>query len=121
MGSVDLDLRTWKGLEYLESISGPGAIAEVVQGYVQDAPVRFGRLKAALAAGDRAMLGRQAHDLKSNSATIGATALSLLAARIEQEAESASLGDLQAWIQAAEAMLPQVFAALEEKVRQYPG
>jgi HPt (histidine-containing phosphotransfer) domain-containing protein len=93
----------------------------MVQGYVQDAPGRLGRLKAALVAGDRNMLGRQAHDLKSNSATIGATALSSLAARIEQEAEAASSGDLEAWIQAAEAMLPQVLAALDEKVRQYPG
>ncbi len=121
MGSAELDPRTWIGLEYLESISGPGAIAEVVQSYAQDAPGRIARLKAALAAGDRDTLKRQAHDLKSNSATIGATALSTLSARIEQEAGTASLANLQAWIQGVEAMLPQVLAALEEKVRQYPG
>lgn len=121
MGLVGLDPRTWKGLEYLESISGPGAIAEMVQGYMQDVPGRIQRMKTALASGDRVQLKRQAHDLKSNSATIGAMELSALAARVEHGADAASLADLQAWVFAAEAMLPDVFAALEEKVRKYPG
>lgn len=121
MGPVDLDPRTWDGLEYLESISGPGAIAEVVRSFAQDAPARIERMKVALAAEDRVGLVRQAHDLKSNSATVGALELSTLAARIEREAGERPSGDLRAWIDHAESMLPELFRALDDKLQRYPG
>ena len=83
MTDVELDARTWDGLEYLESVSGPGAIAELVEGFVHDAPRRLIRMKAASEAGEWEPLQRLAHDLKSNCATVGALQLSLLAAEIE--------------------------------------
>ncbi len=120
MDPVELDAHTWRGLEYLESVSGPGAIAEMVQSYLQDVPTRMERMKSALTSGDLNLLSRLAHDLKSNSATIGALQLSALGARIEHEAETALPSDLQAWIETAESMLPAVIGALEDRLRLYP-
>jgi HPt (histidine-containing phosphotransfer) domain-containing protein len=120
MEPIELDKRTWNGLEYLESVSGPGAIAEMVQDYLQDVPVRMARMKVALETDERDLLGRLAHDLKSNSATIGALQLSSMAARMEHESECAVRDDLQAWLKEIEAMLPAVFSALADKLKLYP-
>jgi HPt (histidine-containing phosphotransfer) domain-containing protein len=92
----------------------------MVQDYLQDVPTRMERMKAALETDERALLGRLAHDLKSNSATIGALQLSAQAARIEREAGSALRDDLHAWLKEIEAVLPAVYRALEDKLRLYP-
>ena len=80
MTDLELDARTWDGLEYLESVSGPGAIAELIQGFVHDAGPRLDRMNAALAASERESLRGLAHDLKTNAATVGALQLSRLGA-----------------------------------------
>lgn len=121
MPEEELDARTWSGLEYLEAVSGPGAIAEMVNGYVKDAPGRLARMKAAMEVGETQVLSRLAHDLKSNSATIGALRLSSVAARIERQAGDGSKEDLDAMIAEAESLLPSVLVALEDKARSYPG
>ena len=121
MGISKLDAHTWSGLEYLESVSGPGAIAELVESYVKDAPARLDGMRAALEARDRARLGRLAHDLKSNSAAIGAMDLARLAERIEHEAETAALEHLGSWMEEADTLLPDVFEALEDRCKRYPG
>lgn len=121
MQDIELDAHTWRGLEYLESISGPGAIAEMVGAFAQDAPGRLGRMRSALEAGEWQALSRLAHDLKSNSAAVGVLRLSSLAAQIEHGAQNGSTPDLASWVEEAETMLPRVLVALEEKARLYPA
>jgi HPt (histidine-containing phosphotransfer) domain-containing protein len=121
MEPVELDALTWSGLEYLESISGPGAIAEMVGDFLADAPGRLVRMQAALMAGERQILNRLAHDLKSNSATVGLLELSALAARLEHLAETGAAQDLAALLAEAEALLPQALNALAERVKKYPS
>jgi HPt (histidine-containing phosphotransfer) domain-containing protein len=121
MQAGELDPKTWKGLAYLESISGPGAIAEMVDGYKRDVLGRLVRMREALKAGETKILSRLAHDLKSNSATLGAMELSAVAAQIEHGALEASKADLAAQILEAESMLPSVLAALEDKVKEFPA
>jgi HPt (histidine-containing phosphotransfer) domain-containing protein len=121
MQDEELDAHAWSGLEYLESISGPGAIAELVEGYLRDVPDRFSRMKAALESGETETLGRLAHDLKSNSATVGALELSALAAQIEFGALEASREDLTFLLLQMESLLPGVFAALKKRAGRYPG
>lgn len=116
-----LDPHTWEGLEYLESVSGPGAIAEVIHDYMQDAPSRLARMQSTFLAEDWPALERLAHDLKSNSATIGALALSTLAERIEVAAAGAERAELADLIQAAETCLPMVLTALTDRLKRYPG
>jgi HPt (histidine-containing phosphotransfer) domain-containing protein len=121
MQPEELDARTWDGLEYLETIAGPGAIAEMVNDFIQDVPRRLLRMKTALADHDSVSLGRLAHDLKSNSATLGALPLSSLAARIEPMAGQASTDELTALLSEVESMLPAVLAALAAKAKNYPA
>jgi HPt (histidine-containing phosphotransfer) domain-containing protein len=120
MPSVELDAHTWSGLEYLESISGPGAIAEMVVDFARDAPGRLIRMHAALEAGEWQALSRLAHDLKSNSATVGVLQLSALAEQLELTAGEGQKLNLATLIVAAESLLPQVLIALEERAKLYP-
>ena len=121
MDPVELDAYTWSGLEYLESIAGPGAIAEMVESFLKDAPDRLVRMKASLEAGEWQSLSRLAHDLKSNSGTVGALQLSALAARIELMAKDGENETLAAMIRNVESLLPHVLTALEQRAKHYPS
>jgi HPt (histidine-containing phosphotransfer) domain-containing protein len=120
MSEIELDAYAWRGLEYLESVSGAGAIAEMVEDFVKDAPGRLVRMKAALEAGERQSLSRLAHDLKSNSATLGVLQLSVLAAKVESTAGEGLEGHPALVLKEIESLLPRVLAVLEERVKQYP-
>lgn len=120
MSEIELAAHVWTALEYLESISGPGAIVEMVADFAHDAPSRLARMKAALETGSWQALSRLAHDLKSNSATLGVLQLSVLAAKIELTAQAGLAADLAPMLEAAESMLPQVLTALEERAKLYP-
>jgi HPt (histidine-containing phosphotransfer) domain-containing protein len=120
MPNLELDAHTWEGLAYLESVSGPGAIAEIMEIFQRDAPDRLIRMKASLGAGDRELLRRLAHDLKANSATMGVLALSALAVDLELNALEGPQGELAIKLEEIEAMLPQVLILLEQRVRLYP-
>jgi len=110
-----LDERVWLGLEYLESVAGPGAVAEMVDHFGQDMPDRIQRMRSLLQAGDLEQLSRLAHDLKSNSATLGIPAISALGARIEQSAESGSGEDVISALDEIERLFPLTFLALERR------
>jgi HPt (histidine-containing phosphotransfer) domain-containing protein len=53
----------------------PGALAELVEAFLEEAPLRLAELESGLGSGDAALVGRAAHTLKSNAATFGAVAL----------------------------------------------
>ena len=118
---LELDPATWRGLEYLEAVSGPGAIVEMVEDFLRDAPPRLVSMEAALAAGDWPSLSRLAHDLKSNSATIGALQLSSRAAEIERIAREGSATTLAPLLVEIGAMLPRALLLLQERARTYPA
>lgn len=120
MQPIELDVHTWNGLEYLEAVSGPGAIAELVGDFLQDAPGRLVRMKTALAAGEREVLARLAHDLKSNSATLGVLQLSVLAEELERTGRDGPEPDLISKLEAVESMLPGVLLTLEQRASLYP-
>ncbi len=52
-----------------------GALAELVEAFLEEAPLRLAELESGLGSGDAAFVGRAAHTLKSNAATFGAVAL----------------------------------------------
>lgn len=121
MSEIELAAHVWTALEYLESISGPGAIAEIVADFAHDAPSRLVRMQVALETGSWQALSRLAHDLKSNSATLGVLQLSVLAAKIELTAQDGWKANLAPMLQEAESILPQVLTALEKRARHYPA
>lgn len=119
-----LDEAVWKGLAYVESTTGPGAVSEMVEIYVADLPDRISRLRAALAWEDWPVFSRLAHDLKSNSATLGVPALRELGEALEHQ--SANAGEalpesLAPMLDEVERMMPQVVAALRKRCAMFCG
>ena len=70
--------------ENLRQLGGDEFVAELVQTFLDEAPV----LLAALQGSDAAEVRRAAHTLKSNAATFGATRLSDLCQELETQARA---------------------------------
>ena len=109
---VVLDPKTWEGLRHLESITGPGAIADLVESFLEDAPPRLERTEQALRAADLVKAASEAHDLKSNAATLGAVRLARAMEEIELFARGEQELDPVAAIGHAKALLEEVQQAL---------
>jgi HPt (histidine-containing phosphotransfer) domain-containing protein len=80
MPAKTIDLPTFRALQ---DSAGADFVKELVDTFLEDAPVMLGDLKSALAARDADRFRRAAHSLKSNSNTFGALVLGTLARVIE--------------------------------------
>jgi len=69
--------------EELRQISGDELINELIQAFLDEAPVMVNELHTALASGDVDTFRRNAHSLKSNAGTFGAEELADLARELE--------------------------------------
>ena len=114
--TLDLDAHTWDGLQYLESVSGPGAIAELVEDFRKDAPGRLDRMQAALDQKDFETLRYLAHDLKSNAATLGILELSRIAAELEAGAGGGNVRELVRLTETCRQLVPLALRILESRI-----
>jgi signal transduction histidine kinase/DNA-binding response OmpR family regulator/HPt (histidine-containing phosphotransfer) domain-containing protein len=87
-------------------------LADLLDTFRVDAPHLLASMRAALDAGDAAELRRLAHSLKSNSASMGAHALSALAAELEECGRAGALGEAEKTLARADAEFVQVAEAL---------
>jgi PAS domain S-box-containing protein len=102
--------------ELVTSTGGdPGFIRELIDTYLNDAPGLFAEMRTALEAKDAETFRRAAHSLKSNSASLGALALSALAKELEMMGKAGTLESAAAKIAAADVEYGRVKAALEQK------
>jgi HPt (histidine-containing phosphotransfer) domain-containing protein len=69
--------------EELKQMSGADFINELIDAFLEDGPLMIRQMEAALAAGDVESFRRNAHSLKSNANTFGATELGTLARELE--------------------------------------
>ncbi|MBN1402237.1 MAG: Hpt domain-containing protein, partial [Anaerolineae bacterium] len=67
----------------LRAATGDEFLAELIDTYCQETPQLLAELSAALARGDAETFRRQAHSIKSSSATFGATAFAAQARELE--------------------------------------
>ncbi len=118
LGVDGLDEHTWSGLEYLEKTSGAGAIAELAEDFRLDARPRLARLQKAVEDGARDQVRRLAHDLKSNSATLGAVKLALVAKRIEYTSLEAPLEELRDLVILADQELDRALQAIAQRLKE---
>ncbi len=77
--------------EELEQISGADFINELIDAFLDDAPKMIKEMEIALAAGDPESFRRNAHSLKSNAITFGATELAGVAKELEVMARENNL------------------------------
>ena len=87
-------------LDQIESWAEPGFAQKLVAMYLDDAPARVQRMKDALERKDAEELAREAHALKSASATLGIQDVSEACGRAEQAARRppTDLADLTAHV-----------------------
>ncbi|MBE0682151.1 MAG: Hpt domain-containing protein [Anaerolineales bacterium] len=70
--------------EELKQMSGEDFINEIIDAFLDDAPAMFTNMQLALDNQDVESFRRNAHSLKSNANTFGATELGALAKELEQ-------------------------------------
>ena len=104
-----------KALENLRAMVGDDAsfLAELVNTFLEDAPLLLGDMRAAVAAGDAAALRLAAHSLKSNAAQFGATEFAALCKEIEGLGKAGDTRGASPLVEAAGAAYPGVAAALQ--------
>ena len=69
--------------EELKQMSGADFINELIDAFLEDAPNMMQNMRTALATKDVELFRRNAHSLKSNAHTFGATELGTLARELE--------------------------------------
>ena len=77
--------------EELKQMSGADFINELIDAFLDDGPHMIGQMEAASAAGDVESFRRNAHSLKSNANTFGATELGALAKELEMMGKEKNL------------------------------
>jgi HPt (histidine-containing phosphotransfer) domain-containing protein len=102
--------------ELVASTGGDAAfIQELIDTYLSDAPQLFAEMRSSLDAKDAETFRRAAHSLKSNSASLGAMALSAQAKELEMMGKAANLEGAAAKVAAADVEYARVKVALETK------
>jgi HPt (histidine-containing phosphotransfer) domain-containing protein len=76
----------------LREMSGEDLINELIDAFLDDAPRMIAAMQAGLEAGDVESVRRNAHSMKSNAETFGATELAVVARELEALARA---GDLE--------------------------
>ena len=69
--------------EELKQMSGGDFINELIDAFLEDTPSMISQMEAALSSRDVEVFRRNAHSLKSNANTFGATELGVLAKELE--------------------------------------
>jgi HPt (histidine-containing phosphotransfer) domain-containing protein len=92
-------------------------IDDIVSSYRDNAPKLMDAIAGSLPANDFETFTRAAHTLKSNSATIGATALTQLSAEMENLGKTEDAKALEEYVTKARLVLQSV---LEELKQLYP-
>jgi len=99
----------------LEMVGGdPDFVDELVDTFLEDAPVQLAQLQLAVSAGDAAAVVRPAHTLKGNGASIGARAVETISRSIEEQARAGNLDGMGEQVAALVAAIAELRPALDE-------
>lgn len=105
------------GLERLAQRVGDDLVDELVQAFVEEAPMQLAQLEQAASIRAMEQAIRLAHNLKSNAAALGLRELSLCAAAVEAALESGSPEGVELTLVKFGATMPQALRALAESRR----
>lgn len=97
----------------LQDTAGPEFVAELVDAFLEEAPLMLAELRDARATSNADSFRRAAHSLKSNSQTFGAMALGALARDLELRGLAASAANDDAALDALDAAYAQAAADLK--------
>ncbi len=114
MDPLPIDLPTFTDLR---DTVGHEFAKELVDTFLEEAPLMLGQLRAALSAGDVDSYRRAAHSLKSNCATFGAMAMAGMARDVELTGYAGDSATDAAVLDALDAAYAGVAAQLTELAR----
>jgi CheY-like chemotaxis protein len=117
-GANLIDPSALDNIRALDDGSGDSLLDEIIQIYLHEAPQDLRRLKAALAAGQLAELGRIAHGLKSASFNVGAIPMGELCRRLERLGKAGEAHGAAELMGAIEPMFGQVLELLRAHMGQ---
>jgi signal transduction histidine kinase/DNA-binding NarL/FixJ family response regulator len=103
-------------LRQIETFGRPEFVAKLAQRFLADTRERLPRMVAALGRGDAKEIAREAHILTSSSATLGATEMSELCARIEGAARRGVVDEIGEGVAALAMKFGDVERALTREI-----
>ncbi len=109
-----------RAIQRVDSLGEAHFFAELSRIFRTDTHVRLHRMAEALGRGDARAIAREAHVLKSSSASIGAKDFSELCARIEDAAHQGRTEGLAGWLDELPVKLAQVERALAQELVSDP-
>jgi CheY-like chemotaxis protein len=109
-----LDEKALNAIRALQSDSLPDLVVQIVDLYLEDAPILMNNIVEALEAGDVEPIYRAAHTLKSSSANVGAISLAALCQELESGARSGKPGDFSNTVTKIDQLLAKVVQALKQ-------
>jgi len=111
---LDMGTLQSEALQSIRDLAGdtPDLLQQIVQLYLDSAPALLEEIKSGFASGDFLRIRNAAHSLKSSSANLGATHLSMLCKQLEAAAQAGTFGADTPSVQAIESEYAQVRAAL---------
>ena len=80
--------------EELKELSGEEVLGEIIQAFLDEAPIMLNELRSALKSGNLESFRRNTHSLKSNANTFGAEELAALARELETLARENKLSEV---------------------------
>lgn len=98
---------------------GEDFLVELIEVFLEEAPLQLAELRRAAAGKDAGAVGRQAHSLKSSSANLGAATLSAAAQKIEAASRGGATDHLTAEVDQLATVFAEVRRVLE-KMRSAP-
>jgi signal transduction histidine kinase/CheY-like chemotaxis protein len=104
-------------LRQIEAFGEPEFVANLARRFVADTRLRIPRMADALGRGDAPELAREAHIVTSSSATLGATEMSELCARIEACARTGHIDEIGKGIDALSMKFVEVERALAREIQ----
>ena len=111
-GDDPIDMKTLESMRVVQTAGRPDILARAVGLYLKTSPDMMRDLRQALDRGEREILHRAAHNLKSSSAMVGALRLSALFGRVEARAREGEEGVPAADLQEIDAEFARVVRAL---------
>ncbi|QLE48987.1 response regulator [Nostoc sp. C057] len=108
-----IDRRFLQELQNMGGSDGEQLVAELIQIYLEDTPIRIQTIKEAIAAEDRSKLQKAAHALRSPSVSIGAVKLGNICETLENAAITQSLDQISGLINHLESEYKNVITALQ--------
>ena len=99
--------------EALPADESSSLLAELIDVFLADTPVRIAAMRCAVGAGDAAALGEAAHALRGSSTYLGARGMAETCRALEGLAEGQSVADANRLIDRLDDEFRQVKAALE--------